>query len=334
MRVRDDLSFDECLVTELRFGHKKIFFTVFYRNPKNNASSPEFESFLFNFENLYKSLQAEKPYATFFAGDINGHTQAWYPEGNTTAEGTRLDDLFSSLDLHQLINEPTHFFRNGCTPSCIDIILTDQPNLVMSSGVRPSLDPTVKHQMTFCKLNFKIPPPPNYQRQIWHFNRANMVSIKKAMSIFPWKTNLLRLQNPTDQVTLLNKTIINIMSNFVPNEFKTFRPSEPPWYNNKVKHSLKKHNRLFKKYKDNGYTESDKLKVEQSKSEVSTLILEAKENYLVSQGEKLADPSTGQKNLLENIEWVFKQMQNPENSTTFCRWKFHDRMQGKGNHLQ
>ena len=194
-----------------------------------------------------------------------------------------------------MINEPTHFFRNGCTPSCIDIILTDQPNLVMSSGVRPSLDPTVKHQMTFCKLNFKIPPPPNYQRQIWHFNRANMVSIKKAMSIFPWKTNLLRLQNPTDQVTLLNKTIINIMSNFVPNEFKTFRPSEPPWYNNKVKHSLKKHNRLFKKYKDNGYTESDKLKVEQSKSEVSTLILEAKENYLVSQGEKLADPSTGQK---------------------------------------
>ena len=46
---------------------------------------------------------------------------------------------------------------DNLNPSCIDIILTDQPNLVLNSGVRPSLDPLVKHQMTFCKLNFKIP---------------------------------------------------------------------------------------------------------------------------------------------------------------------------------
>ena len=81
-------------------------------------------------------------------------------------------------------NEPTHFFRDDCAPSCIDIILTDQPNLVMSSGVRPSLDPTVKHQMTFCKLNFKIPPPPNFRRKIWHFNRANTEGIKNQCLVF------------------------------------------------------------------------------------------------------------------------------------------------------
>ena len=87
LKIRDDLSFDECLVTELKFGHKNIFFTVFYRNPKNVASSPEFENFLSDFENLHKTIKGEKPYAAFFTGDINGHTQAWYPEGDTTAEG-------------------------------------------------------------------------------------------------------------------------------------------------------------------------------------------------------------------------------------------------------
>ena len=35
LRVRSDLSFDECLVCELKFGRKKIFFTVFYRNPEH-----------------------------------------------------------------------------------------------------------------------------------------------------------------------------------------------------------------------------------------------------------------------------------------------------------
>ena len=31
--VRDDLSFEESIVVELKFGRKKIFFTVLYRTP-------------------------------------------------------------------------------------------------------------------------------------------------------------------------------------------------------------------------------------------------------------------------------------------------------------
>ena len=66
--------------------------------------------------------------------------------------------FFSDLNLQQLVGEPTHFFNSVSKPSFIDIILTDQPNLVLSCGVRPSRDHLVHHQMTFCKLNFKIPP--------------------------------------------------------------------------------------------------------------------------------------------------------------------------------
>ena len=202
------MSFDECLVTELRFGHKKIFFTVLYRNPAHKASSPEFQTFLSNFGNLYNSIKNEKPYASFFTGDVNGHTQAWYADGNTNAEGTRMNDLFSNLNLHQLITEPTHFFRDDCEPSCIDIILTDQPNLVLNSGVRPSLDLTVKHQITFCKLNFKIPPAPKFDRKVWHFKSASVNLIEKAIVVFPWEIRLNQIENPNDQVNLLNSTIL------------------------------------------------------------------------------------------------------------------------------
>ena len=206
---------------------KIYFLTVFYRNPKYNASSPEFETFLGSFENLHKAIKNENPYASFFTGDVNAHTQAWYPEGDTNAEGTKIDELFCDLNLHQIIDEPTHFFRDDCAPSCIDIILTDQPNLILKSGVRPSLDPTVKHQITFCKINFKIPPPPKFQRKLWHFKSAQPELIQRSIANFPWITELSKFSNPTQQVSLLNKTILNIMSNFVPNEVKTFRPLDP-----------------------------------------------------------------------------------------------------------
>ena len=89
IRIRNDLSFDECLVTELIFGRKKIFFTVFYRNPENNANSQEFEQFLTSFENLHSKIDNLNPYAKFYTGDVNGHTQSWFSEGDTNLEAPR-----------------------------------------------------------------------------------------------------------------------------------------------------------------------------------------------------------------------------------------------------
>ena len=295
LRVRPDLCFDECLVTELRFGRKKLFFTVLYRNPCNKASSPAFHTFLSNFKNLHEGIQRENPYAAFFAGDINGHSQEWYADGDTNPEGSSLNELFTDLQLHQLIKEPTHFFNDFSNPSCIDIILTDQPNLVLNSGVRPSLDPLVKHQMTFCKLNFKIPPPPKYDRKVWHFKRAQAPLIKRALEIFPWEEHLKKFTDPSDQVELLTRTILNIMSNFIPNEIKKFRPSEPAWFNDDIRYRLKKQNKLFQKFKYKGYLSADRAVLDDYKSATASLIESSKENYLKKQGFKLADQSTSQK---------------------------------------
>ena len=55
--VNNDLSFDELIVIELNFG-------------KN-----------------------ENPYASFFTGDFNGHSQFWWPDGDTTSGVGRLKIL-------------------------------------------------------------------------------------------------------------------------------------------------------------------------------------------------------------------------------------------------
>ena len=77
IKIRNDLSFDESIVIELNFVRKKFFFTVLYRSPAFSHTSPEFKVFLSNFTNLYSKIKNENPYASFFTGDFNGHSQFW-----------------------------------------------------------------------------------------------------------------------------------------------------------------------------------------------------------------------------------------------------------------
>ena len=308
--------------SQLTFGSKNIYFSVLYRNPENKALSPEFQKFTENIENLHGKIKEEKPYAIFFAGDFNGHSQAWWPEGDTNPEGALLDNMFSELNLTQLISEPTHFFRDDCNPSCIDLILTDQPNIVLDSGVRPSLDPTVKHQITFCKINFKIPPLPKFTRKIWHFDRARKDLIHRAISGLPWEFRLGHYTNPTDQVNFLNQSILNIMSNFVPNEIKTVRPLEPEWLNPDIKKLLRNQNKIYKKYKKNGFKNEDKIIIDRLRTECFHKIKDAKEKHLMHLGGKLADPTTGQKTYWKILNRFLNKCKVPRIPPLFVHNKF------------
>ena len=65
-------------------------------------------------------------------------------------------------------------------PSCIDLILTDQPTLIADSGVQPSLHCNCHHQITHFKININIKYPPPYERLVWDCNKANVESIKNS----------------------------------------------------------------------------------------------------------------------------------------------------------
>ena len=129
---------------------------------KHNA--PQFEMFLKNFKTLNSAIKAEKPYEVFYTGDFN--------DGNTTPEGRKIEEMLTEPNLSQLISEPINF-TTGKNPTCIDLLITDQPNLILNSGTRPSLDSKCHHQIIHGKINFKSPPPPPRKRKVWHYNKAN-----------------------------------------------------------------------------------------------------------------------------------------------------------------
>ena len=93
-----------------------------------------------------------------------------------------LDDAYS---FQPYTFQPTHLLPQ--TSSCIDLICTDQPNLIVDSGVHPLLHSICHHQITYCKLNLGIEYPPPYDSLVWDYNRANVEGIKKSIESVNWE---------------------------------------------------------------------------------------------------------------------------------------------------
>ena len=196
-----------------------------------------------NVTNLYSKIKNENPYASFFTGPF----QFWWPGDDTTAKGREIENILSSLGLSQLISEPTNFEPNK-KPSCIDLVITDQSNFVLDSGTRASRDSFYRHQITYCTVNFNIPPPP-FERRIWHYHRTDTALLRRSMCSFPWVQHLNTNQDPNWQVKTFTKIVMNIMTNFIPNEIKRIVPRDPPCITKLLKTMLNRKNRLIKNYK-------------------------------------------------------------------------------------
>ena len=101
--------------------------------------------------------------------------------------------------------------------SCIDLIFSSQPNLVMSSGIHSPPHQNCHHQIIFAKFNLKVYYPPPYEREVWHFKKANTDHIKRAICGFLWERSFANLDR-NGRVYLFDKTIENILSNFILHE--------------------------------------------------------------------------------------------------------------------
>ena len=123
-----------------------IYFNILYRSPACNHTSAEFLKFLVDSKNSHLKIKAENPFAIFFVGDFKGKCQYWWPDVEASIEGRVIEEMLSSPGLSQIISEPTNL-ETGKKPPCIDLVATDQPNIILDSGTRDSLDSFCHHQI-------------------------------------------------------------------------------------------------------------------------------------------------------------------------------------------
>ena len=117
------------------------------------------------------------------------------------------------------------------------------------------LHPNCHHQIVFSKLNLKIEYPPLYERLVWNYKNADSQSINKVIEMFnPEKS--FQTKNIHDQLKLFNETIVNIVSNYIPNKFIICNDKDPPWLNGHIKRLINLKSEIFKKYLKDGRPDS------------------------------------------------------------------------------
>ena len=280
------------LVLQLTIAGKKIFYVLVYR--RFGQTVDEFNNFVEKFDEALTKIEAENPYCIAAGGDYNAHLKEWYKEGRSDSNGVHIQKVFLDHGMVQLVDQPTYIVNT--TKTCVDLFATDQPNLVLTNEVLPSPIPECHHQINYVKLSLKCPPPPPFERRVWHHDRADVKSIQKAIHDFNWEEELGNLDDsPEEQVNLFDNVIMNIMLNLIPYVDKICRPKEPPWITKGSKNLYNSYRRKYKKIAKKGYPLEEKPQMDALKIEYTNLIKTEKNKYMSSLGQAVSNPRSGPK---------------------------------------
>ena len=122
----------------------------------------------------------------------------------------------------QLIDQPTNL--ESMEISCVDLIITDHPNIFVDYGIHFSLDNCCHHQITHGKVNISVP---SLKRRIRDYAKANKDEIRECLNNIDWHYKLNNL-SATDMVTEFTSTLMGVMSRFIPNKMITCNEKDPP----------------------------------------------------------------------------------------------------------
>ena len=198
-----------------------------------------------NLELNLDTIANKSRYLIVILRKFNAKSSNWYKHDKTTYKGSKIEAIISQFGLKQVILEPIHILSNWS--SCIDVVFTSQPNLVMESAVHSSLYENCHHQLVYDKFNLNVWYPPPYEREIWHYQYANIDQIKRAVEQFPWRKSFRNLRI-NEMVYLFNKNIKNIFSNYIPHEKITCDDRDSPWINNTNKQLIQEINNTYRIY--------------------------------------------------------------------------------------
>ena len=132
------------------------------------------------FSQLLNDIILKKTFFLIILGDFNARPRCWWSLYKQSKEGDSLFLISSTSGYTQLINSSIHIIGNNS--SCIDLIFTQQSNLITSSGVHASLHNNCHHQITFAHINLLTEYPSLYHRLIWGCSNGDILNIRESIS--------------------------------------------------------------------------------------------------------------------------------------------------------
>ena len=136
----------------------------------------------------------------------------------------------SALRLQSHYEEAVYFLPLSSQKFLVLIWSTSEPPSGFEYGTPKSSTLTTRPLFLirpYAKCNLKIYYLPPYKRTVLHCRKANTDLIRKAISLFNWERSF-RHNDIGSKVYLFNKTIKNILGNYILHEFGICDDRDPP----------------------------------------------------------------------------------------------------------
>ena len=110
----------------------------------------------------------------------------------------KMHNLTNSYNLHQLINEPTHYTENSS--SLLDQAIVSKPENVVYSGVSsPFISDLIRyHCSIIVTLKFRTPIQKPFKRHIWLYDKGDYNKYKQLLSENDW--SFISATNSVDEI--------------------------------------------------------------------------------------------------------------------------------------
>ena len=102
----------------------------------------------------------------------------------------------------------------------------------------------------YAKLNLDVVYLPPYEREVWHYQKAKIDLIKRAINAFDCENAFSNI-NVDKMVYIFNKTIVNILCNFIRREMVLFDDRYHSWVNKEMKRLLHEKKNVFNCFRRN-----------------------------------------------------------------------------------
>ena len=132
------------------------------------------------------------------------------------------------------------------------------------------------------------------EREIWHYEKANVDHIRRSVDEFSWERCFANT-SINNKVHIFNKTIKNIMCNYIPHETIICDDRDPPWINKDIEQLISDKNHAYKSYIRNDKSLQFLNQFQFLQKKLSSLIEESKNQYYTRLSHKLLDVKKSQK---------------------------------------
>ena len=159
------------------------------------------------------------------------------------------------------------------------------------------------------KIYLKIHYSPIYTREVWHYRDSNDDHITREINQFNWE-RAFENKNVDEKVVIFNKTVLNILSNFIPHELIVCNEKDPSWVNSKTKSLIHGKIKTYKVICKNIGNNHQIGKLKSLQNHLKWVIGESKYSYYLIVVNELLNFQKELKAALVHITNLFKQQES------------------------